>query len=256
MVSQAGALALGGHAARRALVRVLPHAARQRADLQQRHRGHEGHLRRLPRRDRPRRPGPLAPVGPRHRADGQRARHGLPGARHRGRGAPLRRVGGRATRTAPSTCGSSRCRGSSASSRRTTPPLQPGRGHRRARRRRRRARLHRPGARLARPMAGRSRAALRRCCPGCATSTATGWRASPAARRIVVLDNHWIRGGQGDAVRAALPDAPVEIIGVDRVPECGTNDEVLRAHGLDAASPARSAPADASTCSGTSTARC
>ncbi len=63
------------------------------------------------------------------------------------------------------------------------------------------------------------------------------WLADVAGgRRIVVLDNHWIRGGQGDAVRAALPDTLVEIIGIDRVPECGTNEEVLRAHGLDAAS--------------------
>jgi transketolase len=54
-------------------------------------------------------------------------------------------------------------------------------------------------------------------------------------RRIVVLDNHWIRGGQGDAVQAAVR-RPVTIFGVDRVPECGTNDEVLRAHGLDTAS--------------------
>ena len=64
-----------------------------------------------------------------------------------------------------------------------------------------------------------------------------GWLAEVAGgRRIVVLDNHWVRGGQGDAVRAALPGEDVEAIGVDRVPECGGNEEVLRAHGLDAAS--------------------
>jgi transketolase len=55
-------------------------------------------------------------------------------------------------------------------------------------------------------------------------------------RRIVVLDNHWVRGGQGDAVRAALPDAEVEIVGIERVPACGSNEEVMREHGLDAAS--------------------
>ena len=54
-------------------------------------------------------------------------------------------------------------------------------------------------------------------------------------RRVVVLDNHWVRGGQGDAVAAAL-ERPVTILGVDRVPESGSNDEVLRAHGLDTAS--------------------
>ena len=63
------------------------------------------------------------------------------------------------------------------------------------------------------------------------------WLADAAGgRRIVVLDNHWVRGGQGDAVRAAVPEAHVEAIGVERVPECGSNDEVLRAHGLDTAS--------------------
>jgi transketolase len=65
----------------------------------------------------------------------------------------------------------------------------------------------------------------------------SAWLAEVASgRRVVVLDNHWVRGGQGDAVRAALPGEHVEVIGVDRVPECGGNDEVLRAHGLDAAS--------------------
>jgi transketolase len=31
-------------------------------------------------------------------------------------------------------------------------------------------------------------------------------------------------------------EAPVHKLGVESVPACGTNDEVLRAHGLDAAS--------------------
>ncbi len=55
-------------------------------------------------------------------------------------------------------------------------------------------------------------------------------------RRVVVLDNHAPRGGQGDAVRAALPGERVDIIGVEGVPACGTNDEVLRHHGLDSGS--------------------
>jgi len=56
---------------------------------------------------------------------------------------------------------------------------------------------------------------------------------------IFCLDNHYTTGGQGDAVLAALAErapaaaAHVVKIAVDRVPECGTNDEVLRAHGLD-----------------------
>jgi len=51
---------------------------------------------------------------------------------------------------------------------------------------------------------------------------------------IVVLDNHVARGGQGDAVRAALEGLAVAVWAVEGVPACGTNDEVLRAHGLDA----------------------
>jgi len=68
------------------------------------------------------------------------------------------------------------------------------------------------------------------------------WLAGVAPGTIVCLDNHVIPGGQGEAVLGALADAVPEatartrLIGVDRVPECGTNDEVLRAHGLDAAS--------------------
>jgi transketolase len=56
-----------------------------------------------------------------------------------------------------------------------------------------------------------------------------------AGATILVLDNHVARGGQGDAVRAAL-DRPVDSIAVEGIPVCGTNDEVLRHHGLDAAS--------------------
>jgi transketolase len=57
---------------------------------------------------------------------------------------------------------------------------------------------------------------------------------------IVCLDNHYVVGGQGDAVLAALaadaPDAAscVHKIGVTSVPKSGGNDEVLRAHRLDA----------------------
>jgi transketolase len=59
---------------------------------------------------------------------------------------------------------------------------------------------------------------------------------------IVCLDNHYVSGGQGDAVLAALAaDAPeaasrVRKIGVTEVPKSGENNEVLRAHGLDAES--------------------
>jgi transketolase len=52
---------------------------------------------------------------------------------------------------------------------------------------------------------------------------------------VIVLDNHFVSGGQGDAVRAALT-RPVHVWGVDRVPAGGGNDEVLHAHRLDASS--------------------
>jgi transketolase len=58
---------------------------------------------------------------------------------------------------------------------------------------------------------------------------------------IVCLDNHVLAGGQGEAVLQALAGAAPEaaartrLFGVDRVPACGASDEVLRAHGLDAA---------------------
>jgi transketolase len=69
------------------------------------------------------------------------------------------------------------------------------------------------------------------------------WLAETAGgAQIFSLDNHYTTGGQGDAVLAALAqDAPeaagrVQKIGVTSVPKSGGNDEVLRAHGLDAES--------------------
>jgi transketolase len=58
-------------------------------------------------------------------------------------------------------------------------------------------------------------------------------------RQIITLDNHYVHGGQGDMVAAAIaelaltPSARVNRIGVDELPECGTNDEVLQYHRLD-----------------------
>jgi transketolase len=66
------------------------------------------------------------------------------------------------------------------------------------------------------------------------------WLAENAPGAIVCLDNHVLPGGQGEAVLASLaaaaPEAAVRtrLVGVDRFPECAQNDEVLRAHGLDA----------------------
>jgi transketolase len=67
------------------------------------------------------------------------------------------------------------------------------------------------------------------------------WLAEVAGgAQIVTLDNHYVTGGQGDAVLAAFaaeaPEAAsrVQKIGVTEVPKSGGNDETLRAHGLDA----------------------
>jgi transketolase len=57
---------------------------------------------------------------------------------------------------------------------------------------------------------------------------------------IFCLDNHYVVGGQGEAVLAAVAaDAPeaagqVRLVGVTSVPKSGGNNEVLHAHGLDA----------------------
>jgi transketolase len=56
---------------------------------------------------------------------------------------------------------------------------------------------------------------------------------------IVTLDNHYVSGGLGDGVLAALaadaPEAAARLhkIGVEEVPKSGENNEVLAAHGLD-----------------------
>jgi transketolase len=61
------------------------------------------------------------------------------------------------------------------------------------------------------------------------------------ARAVVTLDNHYVRGGQGDMIAAAIaelglePVVRVTRVGVTALPECGTNDEVLAHHGLDVA---------------------
>jgi transketolase len=58
-------------------------------------------------------------------------------------------------------------------------------------------------------------------------------------RTIITLDNHYVHGGQGDMLGAAIarlgldPAPRVTRIGVTELPECGTNDEVLAYHGLD-----------------------
>ena len=62
---------------------------------------------------------------------------------------------------------------------------------------------------------------------------------------LFTLDNHFIHGGQGDMLLRTLAEVAgghghwprvVRRIGILDVPFCGRNDEVLRAHGLDAES--------------------
>jgi transketolase len=59
---------------------------------------------------------------------------------------------------------------------------------------------------------------------------------------LVTLDNHYVWGGQGEYLlsqvsRLGLASPPRGLpLGVRSIPACGTNDEVLRYHGLDALS--------------------
>jgi transketolase len=59
------------------------------------------------------------------------------------------------------------------------------------------------------------------------------------SRSVVTLDNHYVHGGQGEMIAAAITELGLEAaprvtrVGVDSLPECGTNDEVLAHHHLD-----------------------
>jgi transketolase len=57
---------------------------------------------------------------------------------------------------------------------------------------------------------------------------------------VFTLDNHYITGGQGEMIAARIAElglgARVTRFGLTDIPACGQNDEVLRAHGLDAGS--------------------
>ena len=60
-----------------------------------------------------------------------------------------------------------------------------------------------------------------------------------SCRSVVTLDNHYLHGGQGEMIAAAISElglgrSPrVTRVGVTELPECGTNDEVLAYHRLD-----------------------
>jgi transketolase len=57
---------------------------------------------------------------------------------------------------------------------------------------------------------------------------------------VFTLDNHYLTGGQGEMILGALAGLGLEgrrgvkQFGLSAIPACGTNDEVLRAHRLDA----------------------
>ena len=71
-----------------------------------------------------------------------------------------------------------------------------------------------------------------------------GWLrdAIGTTRLVVTLDNHYLHGGQGMMIAAAIaalelePSVAVSSVGVSELPKCGTNDEVLAYHGLDVSS--------------------
>ena len=59
------------------------------------------------------------------------------------------------------------------------------------------------------------------------------------SRSVVTLDNHYVHGGQGVMIAAAIAELGLDAsprvtrLGVTSLPECGTNDEVLTHHHLD-----------------------
>ncbi|MDY7000662.1 MAG: transketolase C-terminal domain-containing protein [Thermodesulfobacteriota bacterium] len=58
-------------------------------------------------------------------------------------------------------------------------------------------------------------------------------------RAVITLDNHYVKGGQGEMLASALArmglanGVRIKNIGLDRIPECGLNQETLAAHRLD-----------------------
>lgn len=65
---------------------------------------------------------------------------------------------------------------------------------------------------------------------------------SAAYRNVFTIDNHYVRGGQGEMIAAALAsngsnrERRVYQFGLSDFPKCGQNSDVLRSHGLDARS--------------------
>lgn len=60
-----------------------------------------------------------------------------------------------------------------------------------------------------------------------------------AHKLVISVDNHYIKGGQGDRIAdvfcmSETGRVPLKRIGIEEIPVCGSNAEVLRAHRLDA----------------------
>ena len=61
------------------------------------------------------------------------------------------------------------------------------------------------------------------------------------SKTIFSPDKHYLRGGQGDRIAGTIatglrPGAILHRLGLDDIPACGTNPEILKAHGFDSAS--------------------
>lgn len=70
-------------------------------------------------------------------------------------------------------------------------------------------------------------------------------RALDGVEAVLTLDNHYLRGGQGEMLAATIArlgrTRRLRALGVADIPACGTNEEVLAFHGLDADAIARAA---------------
>ena len=59
-------------------------------------------------------------------------------------------------------------------------------------------------------------------------------------KHLITLDNHFIKGGQGEFIASVIPTLGLSSLenvlklGLNDIPKCGQNDEVLQAHKLDA----------------------
>lgn len=63
-------------------------------------------------------------------------------------------------------------------------------------------------------------------------------KAVGAAEQVFTLDDHFLAGGQGEMIASMIAESGIGLrvkrFGLDRLPYCGRNDEVLAAHGLNA----------------------